>query len=307
MIIYAYLLAVLVLSNTYKGLLKSTCILEPKYATSIRSLFDAQNLTLYFGIEPSFRFGKGENVSCREAQLTAPAAGSEDRKRPAELVNYTTEYYLFWKKTCRSRRRRATELDGRHSCVLFESVIGAVSCWKSGNPITSRHCTAYDNMRKRVNLFCMEDLEKIAATRLAEPRTVFVCPVPYFQEDWDTIRKVSKSTGVKFMHNRPHKEVLFREPFGYGFSDGFPPENVNIPLFRLKALVSSGILQIWNMWKRISFGKPSKSEGGIHTVTSLSLGNSDVYLIFFLYLIGMVASCGNFILEMTGKLWKCRP
>ena len=131
-----------------------------------------------------------------------------------------------------------------------------------------------------------------------------MCPVHYFQEDWDAMQKVSKRTGVQFVHNRPHKKVLFRVPFVYGFSDGFPPENVNIPLFRLKSLVSSGILQVWNIWKRNSFGKAGDSEGGVHKVTSLSLGNSDVCFIFFLHLIGLVASYGSFILEMMGKLWK---
>ena len=158
------------LSNTYKGLLESTCIFEPKYTTSIRSLFDAQNLTLYVGIEPSFRFGKGENISCKEVQLTAPAAvvGNEDGKTAAdESLNITTVRYLFWKKACRSKRVRATQLDGRHPCVLFETLIVLGLCRKPRNSITSQHCTAYDNMHKRVNLLCMEDLAKIAATRLS--------------------------------------------------------------------------------------------------------------------------------------------
>ncbi|CAG7816139.1 unnamed protein product, partial [Allacma fusca] len=138
-----------------------------------------------------------------------------------------------------------------------------------------------------LNLHCVLDtfFPKFVIEELSKPKTAVIVPETDFDFLWDVILNVSSRTKARFHHNLKVRDKLFTRPLQYkieGLSNGYIP---NVPLERLKVLVSSGIYGVWIKYEKFlhtpytifaSKALQSYEENDTEDYRALSFDSSDI-------------------------------
>ena len=137
-------------------------------------------------------------------------------------------------------------------------------------------------------------LKQVIERELVNPRTVFVTPLEQFERDWKVFEKVMKlmpawssASGVKFYGSkRKDSETVGLRP-EWHICSGYDEHTFgNYMWLRGEALMESGIYGVWKQWDDLR--KVFNGPAHVHEdLVTLSFGNSDLHLHFYLYFVAL--------------------
>ena len=157
-----------------------------------------------------------------------------------------------------------------------------------------------------VLLLDMSELRSVIRTTLSYPGTVFVSPMPCFDSDWEYFREAMRQEGLKFARRFDPEDKTLDHVVKYSFTGGLHSRHEKHVPQRLKSLVSSGVFGLWIKWKRLRLEFGCSNRGGETSTPAdymaLSMEKSDLYLVFNLLGLLLVASMIAFTCECAGRL-----
>ncbi|CAG7731861.1 unnamed protein product [Allacma fusca] len=263
-ILIAWLISSIVLSNGYKGFMKTAVITGREFRTKWKRLEELKNFTLFFPTGWMHDVGlvnrKAKNVLCQE-------------------VN----------RAC--LRRCSSDIDeNRFKCDLNNEFIRF-------NSNTSKTIVA-----GQFKFFCDEDLEKIIETSLTSPRTALVLFSKEFDYYWSRVGLKMQGTKLKFAHNRnAGNDPFLRSPVSIYIANRFK-EKYHYVAKRVQIMLSSGFYSLWEKWDRIRFPEcHSNFRGNANShgtdVRALSM-ESSLVLALYAFLWSLLLSLVIFIAEI---------
>ena len=307
LLVISWVLAALVLTNSYRALMKCDYIFEPELKTRLQSLRQLRNFTLHLspGLLPSSLTNnriKFLRKSCAAGANPKYAFGSDCESRSlyqfcifssvdTSPFCYIIRQHYFGKQFEQKLRRGGGE--GEHHCnnVAFQAWI-------------KEYFGASDNVLRRWRRL-NGSLANATRTYLNDPQTIYLTSSELLERDWDVVRKIAKENGLRFAHNGRSDDGFLKTTDAYEITrvlDGF---GVNLVLARSKSLATSGLFSLWKSWETRRKIRAVALE--VKGFMALSLENSDVSLVFSLYSYGIGFSAVAFIAEFSRNAFtRCR-
>ena len=287
----SWIFVAIVITTSYKCMMKSNYMIEPKYATKWKSLREIENFTLIHAeniydetwrniIMSEFKVWEDKsNVCMKEAKLQGQTCSQSDE-------------HLFWQSYCVV----LGSMDERFACGIFELA------WRAAYFCAMQQCpddekfknwlnrrqSFLQNMASHSRIRPFRRIRNVIHEQLLLPRTAFVSPAENFDGDWKIFEEESRVLHVRFSYSE-HSED-FGSMFGYQLTSGFNEHVGEEMQLRAQMLMESGIFWLWKKWEkfRLDFGN-GKSPSGKKFV-ELSFRNSDIHLTFAVYLIGVLVA-----------------
>jgi len=129
----------------------------------------------------------------------------------------------------------------------------------------------------------------------------------FFQEE------MKKDSKLRFISNRKISDDSFGQNQGYFFTEDVNQHRPGRFGEAMEILLSSGIYGLWKKWEKIRFGPEERKRAGKMTEEEnlaefkiISFQDSDVHLVFLLWVYLLAFSGLSFLLEMTEKYPKWR-
>ncbi|CAG7659683.1 unnamed protein product [Allacma fusca] len=165
----------------------------------------------------------------------------------------------------------------------------------------SKLSTVWD-MRHNVNFLCHSYL-KILLQGLNNTRIAFVTAQEDFDYHWNLLERVFNdvsSQPIRLGSNRKGNDSFLQKPSQFFFPEG-PSELQEVVLFRLRVLITSGIFGLWEKWDKIKFSNPPRNvwPRNVEVVIPLGFGTSNIHLIFYLLLFGLMLALVIASMEMV--------
>ena len=137
-------------------------------------------------------------------------------------------------------------------------------------------------------------------SEMLKPKVAFLSPQHCFESDWEHFREAMRQDGLKFSINFDELDTTLRQVVRYGYTEGLHPWHQTLVPRRLKTIVSSGILVIWQKWQLMRFKMACRKKGEeLEKVVPLSFAGSDICLAF--YMLGLLLSTSTmaFVYEVS--------
>ena len=158
----------------------------------------------------------------------------------------------------------------------------------------TRQGTLLENMASRSRVRSFSPMRNVIRDEMLQPRTAFASPAATFDTNWKTFEEESRGLNVHFVHSE-HDEDFGSSMFGYHLTSGFNEYVGNGVHRRGEMLMESGIFGLWKRWEKIPHDFRNQNAPSGKTFVELSFGNSDVHLVFVVYLMGIFVA----VLKMT--------
>ena len=311
-----WLLCILAIGMTYKAMLKSTYMLEPKFETKLEYLKDLQGFTLYFlhAISSETTPRSRQSLESHMAMCTKLRKVYEERygigfdELDCEAEFYTTTcdawlHYLEGVRNlsfCSAVQTHITLYSIAREKKCKGIIVDLMFTGKESERLFSythdgenSHCLCdhhrlIKRLMQHVRVHDEAELESLLMNGLSHPRTALVVPQQSFEKTWEQVRKVMKTTRKKFASNIQTKNdpVLSISP-KYKISSGFGIEGKNVLLWRAKVLMESGLQKLWKSREVVGQRRAKKFNGMTGKYSSfipLSLSNSDFIIVFHVYM-----------------------
>ncbi|CAG7733869.1 unnamed protein product [Allacma fusca] len=284
-----WLVAAIVITNAYKGVVNSNFVFSFPYETKWRTLMDLSNFKLYL---PT----KNESVcsSHRSLQYTT-------RSLVGVQKNMKFEPHEFF-----------NQLNRRYTMSVLERY--------DDEPKWQRTHNILQYTMDRIYFFCdqTQTLAYIIKKELREPKTAMVVETKQFPIYWRQVRDLVRANRkLKFAHNYKITDNFLKMPSGYYLTGGMDQVYQLVPN-RLKILMSSGIYWLWEKWDKIIFpdyeSEAGRDDGGnteflesnTATVRPLILRDPDIYLNFQLYSFCLILSVAILLVECIHSYGKSK-
>ena len=265
-------------------------MIEQKYTTSWKSFREMENFTFIYAenfhdedlrkaMKTMFREWKKKLRGC-----SPKGRNSYDPNCIASREN------LFWKQHCKLFTHFA---DQRLACEVFDLAISAKTfCLALDCPENEkfkawlrRRTSLLKNMASHSRIRPFSRIRKVIRNELLQPRTAFVFPAGTFDTDWKIFEEESRTVGTHFAHSE-HVED-FGGVFGYHLTSGFNEYVGNMLHLWGEVLMESGIFWLWKTWEELRRCFPGRSTSKEAAFVELSFRNSDVHLVFVVYVVGL--------------------
>ena len=288
-----WIFAAIVVTTCYKSIMKSNYMTEQKYTTRWKSFKEIENFTFIYAesiyeefwrefTKREFRVWKGKLNVCKKDR------NSYDR------TCVLSHEPLFWKSQCLLFQEST---DDRFACEIFNLALLGEYMHSAqifaGNQIFHKwfgqKTLLLQRMTNQSRIRPFSRIRKVIREELLQPRTAFVSAAETFEADWKIFKKVSRRLNVRFAHSQEGEN--FGSIFGYELTGGFNEYVRNAMHVRGEMLMESGIFWLWKKWERLrrAFRVRNRTVEGKEFV-ELSFGNSDVHLVFYIYLISVTVA-----------------
>ena len=146
----------------------------------------------------------------------------------------------------------------------------------------------------------MGKIREVIRDDLTRPRTVFVSPLQCFEPDWQYFRQAMRKYRLKFARHYDPTDKSLERTVRYSFTGGLHKWHEKFVPRRLKSLVTSGVFQVWTQWDQLRMQvvcRGSSSETA-ETYVPLSIGGSDLHVVFKTFTLLLLVSGVVFLLEL---------
>ena len=253
-LVATWLISALFLSVSYKCIFKSHYIFEPQYQTRWKELIEISNFTLYFGVHVE---NKSRDHSCESTYY-----------KSCDEMNLVTRVGFSDRGAC-----ALTSLARMYPHINYDWDKNFTRIYKEG----------FWNIVDNLHIVCMNDIETVISEELIRPRTAFVSPSNHFSIDWRLFQGVNRQKKhVKFAFSGNAEEPLLKFHESIGFPAGLNKIHKSQVPARLKALLTSGIYQLWEKWETLRdiFNTEASIKQDHIQFLALSLQGSDIYVVF---------------------------
>ena len=283
--------AICVITNSYKGILKSDYVLEPKYTTSWKSLTEMTDFAVIYPFR-STDAQELEDTNTNFRTKMRKECNVEGKRLYTDSCVHKKESRSHWCDECNTIAAKQAD---RPECLFFTEIYvlkkylqrvtrGENRMWLEKQLEFMEKITAKGRIRP------IEMLEAVIANELVKKKTVFVTPSEHFHNDWQVFRKWMKSKrhGVAFAGSE--RDESFGLASVWYISSGYNEHTFgNFMSLRAAALMESGIHGVWGTWDQMRrrLGEPTPV---VKDLAALSFQNSDIHFHFFLYLSGLLVA-----------------
>ena len=282
-----WLFAVLVLSNCYKGVMKSNYVFQPTYSTVWKSIRDMQNFSFIFAFELPEVNGAEEASYLKSISRDACEKFETHGKpfRLAECLEMSKSAALT--ELC-FYGMAEFDVHLRFACAFFYNFM-AISEADSGPEGQNyakwlqKYRHTLGNVVARGRIIEAKKLEKVIRTELTKPRTAFVTFSEHVEADWVVFEKVMEDSPVRFVLSQ---EESWNFNVGFAFSSGFNHNIGNWLWQKVSRVMEAGFYNLWIHWERarsLHTARKANKRERPKAVMKLSFTDSDVHLIFMLY------------------------
>ena len=304
-----WLAAAVFIVNSYRAMMKCTYILEPSYRTPLKYLRELEGFQLYF----IYKFPGYDYV-----------AWAKDRQSHMSKCERQRSVYPQWLHEdlfdCEAAFFSSTCTDpafygcGISVCNGLKWLQQRLCMIQDEREWLRRYCKLMRNLFHHARLRRPTQLGQLIITELVKPETAIVVPREELEVIWSQAKVIAANSDVKLAsnHDIDSDDLLGAEPY-YKISSGFVSTtgSKNIFVFRATMLVESGVCGLWRSWEKQRQSWISRSDAmELPNFMSLSLTNSNVTVVFHLYLYcicgAIVAFAVEFGWEMLQQVWMRR-
>ncbi|CAG7828558.1 unnamed protein product [Allacma fusca] len=262
-ILTAWLISGIVLSNGYKGFMKTAIITGSEFRTKWKKLEELQDFMLFFPTGP--------NVSWNEG-------------------NFVT--YFTCEKTSQNCIRQC-------SVDAAEQIYTNFICSNHKEQMNIKKLSSKTISPNQFYPFCEEDLHSIIVTNLTVPKTALVVPSNEFDYYWDQVTQ-SMGENSKFAHNRDNgNDPYLRSATSIYVTSHFDEKYHHVAK-RVQIMLSSGLYLMWEKWDQIRFPECHsdyrRSASHDSSARSLSM-ESSLVLALYAFLWGLLGCTLIFFVE----------
>ena len=308
LLLTSWVLALLVITNGYKGILKSNYIVEPEYTTGLKRLHQLENFSLYVSpkLLPPGMYVHIERAarSCASGLDFISSFGADCESKA--LYGLCTRQYS---------KSGFCEIIMRHHLrkILFSKVqCRRRYCSPNFREWIKEYDTSADNVLSHLRHASAKPATELVKMDLRKPKSAYLTSREHLANDWNAVKGVAKVWNIRFAHNGKTDDGFLSTAHAYQISrlcSAF--ESINVVLSRAKTLMESGIYDFYKEWER--FRTDLESAEIARTAANymaLSLENSDVGLIFLLYFYCLCGACapvflGELLLAWLRALLRC--
>ncbi|CAG7717041.1 unnamed protein product, partial [Allacma fusca] len=267
-VIQLYILMVVVISNAYKGTLKSDFSVEEDAKTELQYFHELQDFQLYLLVET------------RDCEYIGPPDVSSNIHLTCTLNTKMRPYCDFYHQLQAERARL--------------EVLGMVTWDRDASKRFVRKSSTIADAQNQTFVKCQNSVAELLAKGLEE-KLAFVSTSEDFDYNWDLIStEMGKNSHEKIRlgHNLKVEDGFLGGFEGYSITPGLDVRYHHWVPDRLRISVSSGIYSLWERWDKIRFPKHGNQSHhrrvGTHTKwDSLSLQCYDVRVLFYTFVIGI--------------------
>ena len=286
-----WLILAIVMVTCYKAKIKSTYMLEPSYETSLKYLRDLKGFKLFFMYKYlSFsscgflKFVKDHVADCQRRNARNPKKHKLHELDCEAVVGswICPDWSLSVKQVsvC-SAIKSYTKTDR-----LMTEVCGYNVCSQRYSRWLGRYHKLLQKLLRHARVRDPSLLTEVVVNELIEPNTALVIAHDELESTWKKVKHIMVHTGLKFAHNRDTlvDDLLSISPH-YKISSGFVSVagHKNIFVCRAKMLMESGMYRFWERWEKLRRVWAQRTVE-YPNFMALSLRNSDVAVVFHLYL-----------------------
>ncbi|CAG7818190.1 unnamed protein product [Allacma fusca] len=276
-LIFVWLLAGTILTNGYKGILKSNFALPFPFETNYTELRQLQNFTWYLPLESCPSFPEFDEWYTYERRIYMQ--NTNMYRKNMKLTNLNLKLYDDWIASYMVYKIMAEEKYQQKAEYLYDRIYN----------------TFY---------YCKNDTEYIIRTYLNESMTALVTSSTTLNSYWQNFRKYMQISKLKFSHNGRVKTDGLTSISGVYITTGMDHYH-NWAAHRMKTLLQNGILWLWDREERERLGAgPDETyllleDSAI--AKPLSFTDSDVHLIFYIYFVALTICIGGLVGEVFVK------
>ena len=275
LIVFTWMIASIVLNNSFKGKVKSNSIIPISYETNWTNLLQLQGFRLFFGYDP---VGK---VNCTHMDEWLSRRKSH-RPHMTFLELARTVKIGFWS---------LTDFERRATFFLLDALYSLETALNSGTNLDAvyrkwlqHRVKAVRILTEQTDVVCADSLDIVIKTELSKPRTAFVTTKELFAIDWPKFQNFMTEfkEHVKFAHSCDLEDRSLRTFQGFYITGRLAGSKPELILKRIRGLMSSGIHSLWEKWDkyRLAFNLPKATTQNVGV--PLSLTDSDVRIWFLL-------------------------
>ncbi|CAG7687289.1 unnamed protein product [Allacma fusca] len=270
-----YFLMAVVITNFYKGTVKSDFTVRFPYETKWKYFGEITNHTFYvlleefkcetFGVEGIFKANKPFSVSLL----------NENGIKSVGFY-YELMYDLYYL------------VDGYSILTKFGWKPSLYECFHDKMMIIN-------TVMRNTHFLCGSHLKNVLLS-VNNTKIAFVTTKNDLDYHWNFLQKAIAGIPqlkMKLANNRKAKDSFLRNPARFMVTVAEDELRLGAA-FRLQALITFGIFGLWERWDTIKFSKPPRYAFEVNAdgneVVALGLGTSNIYLVFYLLLGGMAVS-----------------
>lgn len=292
-IVLPWIFAALVITNTYKGVMKSNYMLETAYSMPWKNLSQMKGFAFIFAHDVDMEYlSAGYKWILEDCQRSSPNIPTTSSADIEECIDKKEPEY--WANECHLRQSTLE----RNPCDFFDEVYKLLdSISKPPTGWLRRRIQFYEDVTRRARIRQAGKLEELIRTELTESQTAFLSPSSHFESDWKLFQNAMESSpgGNKFVSSENEESCGVVRAFFV--SSGFDDDIAGLIQFRAAALVESGIYGLWKYWEGLQriFNGPRLRE---RYFVELSFSNSDIHMPFVALLVFLLASFVCFVAEV---------
>ncbi|CAG7701574.1 unnamed protein product [Allacma fusca] len=274
-VLAAWFLICIIITNSYKGIIKAHFAVTFPFETHWRFIEELSNFTLYL---PG---GKCRRTVSRSGLTT---------------VNFDTYKNEFSSRTCMKWPPGKSENEFLYYSLTEEFI----SLPNSGSRLEGR----------QFECVCANEWENLILKNLTKQNTAILIQANEFEYFWRKIKILMGSqSSLKFAHNKRIFDGFFRRRKFIYISSGMEDIHKNPAHNRIRTLLSSGIYWMWEKWDKLRYPSEvsvTNTSGleNVQNVKPLSLTGSDINLTFLLLLMCSFCCTAVFLLECTSGFFR---
>ena len=192
-IITIWLLACIVVTNSYKGMMKSNYVLDPAYTTPWKSLVEMKGSAFIFALRSTSQ----EDVERINLDFQRNMKMRCDVKEQNQYKNACVheKESFHWDTICVYRLIR----NDNSACLFFTERQAMHRHYLEGRdnrsagsqkPWLQKKLDFFENAVSKARIRPIRLLEEVIIDKLSKPRTAFVIPWNHFNSDWIVFQKV---------------------------------------------------------------------------------------------------------------------
>ena len=268
-----WLISVLIYTNGYKGIFKSSYVFEPTYGRNWSKLLDMEDFTIYFTSGQWWGIADNYPVVQAVKPCIHPEAFLGDGRHPCASVNRFLELL---------------------AAPIFEKTEELAVEFAKRNRLL-------ENSR----LVNMWSLPSFVALNLTMPRTAFATPAYALDSDWKTyFLPAVRQKGCKFARHLSRDDTTLQSTFWHGYTKALHSWQQKIVPRAFKTIVSSGRLVLWRKWEALrrerNYTLAERQDGSSSDeyYMPLSFNKSDVQIQFTILCVLLASATLAFMLEI---------
>ena len=285
-----WIIAAVVITNSYKAIMKSNYSFDPTYKSPWTSIKEMKNFAFIFPL----REGSDEDFTFRfqNAMKTLCSHVLRENLYRDPCVHENEILFLKprWETFCLG-------CYGYHCtspiCHFAEELWGTLgqqrrNVMPSGNSNMDKWLESWadfvSNTMAKPRVRRIEQLETVIREELLQPQTVYVTASENFDEDWKVFKKVMRTLPSEVGFAGGDRDRSFLVKHKLQVENGYDRETFgDFMWFRALAMMESGIFEIWTKWDEMRKALMDGRKPVDADFVPLSFEHSDIHLHFWLW------------------------